>query len=229
MSLLGQFLELSVPTEDVPASLAFYRALGFTEIPVTDIRPWPHAAVTDGQVIIGLHGGGLEQPAFCFVRPGLATHIHTLTDAGLETRWARLGEDQFHEAGLQGPDDLQLVLLEAPTVSTALLDEAPPTLLGRSCEISLRCRDPETAMAFWTRAGFLAVTGDELDEMLVSTAGLTLGLRASVRGRDPVLRFEPRDVGAVMAGLERVGVGGRRTAEGEMVLAPEGTGLLVAT
>jgi hypothetical protein len=82
MSLLGQFLELSVPTEDVPTSLAFYRAPGFTEVPVADIRPWSHAAVTDGQVLIGLHGGGLEQPALSFVRPGLAAHINALADAG---------------------------------------------------------------------------------------------------------------------------------------------------
>lgn len=227
MSLLGQFLELSVPTEDVPASLAFYQALGFTELPVADIRPWFHAAVTDGQVLIGLHGGGLEQPALCFVRPGLASHINALADAGLTTSWARLGDDQFHEAGLLAPDDLQLRLLEAPTVSTALLDEAPPTLLGRSTEISLRCRDPDEALAFWTRAGFLAVSGDEPDEMLMSTAGLTLGLRGSVRSRDPLLRFEPRDVGRVLAALDRVGIRRRRTAEGEMVVAPEGTGLLI--
>jgi catechol 2,3-dioxygenase-like lactoylglutathione lyase family enzyme len=227
MSLLGQFLELSVPSEDVPASLAFYRALGFTEVPVADIRPWFHAAVTDGQVIIGLHGGGLEQPALCFVRTELERHLPALTDAGLEPAFARLGEDQFHEAGAMAPDDLLLLLVEAPTVSTAMLDESPPTLIGRSSEISLRCRDPEEALAFWTRAGFLAVSGDEPDGMLVATDGLTLGLRGSVRSRDPVLRFEPRDVGAVMLALEASGVRRRRTAEGEIVLAPEGTALLL--
>jgi len=227
MSLLGQFLELSVPTEDVPASLAFYHALGFTEVPVADIRPWFHAAVTDGQVVIGLHGGGLEQPALCFVRPELAHHLPALTDTGLDLVFTRLGDDQFHEVGLMTPDDLLLLMVEAPTVSTALLDEAPPTLLGRSCEISLRCRDPETALGFWTGAGFLAVTGDRPDEMLVSAAGLTLGLRDSVRSRDPLLRFEPRDVGSVLSALERVGIRRRRTEQGEIVIAPEGTGLLI--
>jgi catechol 2,3-dioxygenase-like lactoylglutathione lyase family enzyme len=227
MSLLGQFLELSVPTKDVATSLAFYRALGFTEVPVADIRPWFHAAVTDGQVIIGLHGGGLEQPALCFVRTELERHLPALTDAGLEPAFARLGEDQFHEAGVMAPDDLLLLLVEAPTVSTALLDDAPPTLIGRSSEISLRCRDPEEALAFWTRAGFLAVSGDEPDGMLVATDGLTLGLRGSVRGRGPLLRFEPRDLLAVVRALDAAGVRRRSTAEGEMIVAPEGTGLLV--
>lgn len=227
MSLLGQFLELSVPTEDVATSLAFYRALGFTEVPVADIRPWFHAAVTDGQVLIGLHGGGLEQPALCFVRPDLESNLPALTDAGLERVFTRLGEDQFHEAGVMAPDDLLLLLVEAPTVSTAMLDEAPPTLIGRSSEISLRCQDPDEALAFWTRAGFLAVSGDEPDELLMATAGLTLGLRGSMRSRDPLLRFEPRDVGAVMEALDQVGVRRRRTAEGEIVVAPEGTALLM--
>lgn len=227
MSLLGEFLELSVPTEDVPASLAFYHALGFTEVPVADIRPWFHAAVTDGQVLIGLHGSELEQPALCFVRPELARHLPALADAGLDLAFTRLGDDQFHEAGLMTPDDLLLLLVEAPTVNTALLDEAPPTLLGRSSEISLRCRDPETALAFWTGAGFLAVTGDEPDEMLVSASGLTLGLRGSVRSRDPLLRFEPRDVESVLAALERIGIKRRRTVAGELVVAPEGTRLLI--
>ena len=86
MSSLGQFLELSVPATDLAASLDFYLRLGFSELRVNDIRPGSYAAVTDGQIVIGLHGVGLEEPALTFVRPDLARHARALARRRHRTR-----------------------------------------------------------------------------------------------------------------------------------------------
>ena len=72
MSGIGTFLELSVPTDDIQASLEFYQRLGFTELTVNDIRTHYYAVVTDGRIAIGLHAGGFDEPALSFVVEGAA-------------------------------------------------------------------------------------------------------------------------------------------------------------
>jgi len=228
MSQLGSFLELGVPAPAVPESLAFYRALGFTELLTADIRSWPYAAVTDGQVIIGLHGAGLEQPALGFVRSDLAHHLGRLAQADLPTVFTRLGDDEFHEAGLMAPDEQLLILMEAATCSAAGADEAPPPLIGRSSEISLRCVDPERCLAFWTALGFLAVSEEDSRTLRICAAGLTLGIRPEQRQPGPLLRFESAapDVRGQLAAL---GIAAQPHPEGMLLRAPEGTALLLVT
>ena len=57
----GKFLEFSVPTPDIQASLNFYCELGFCELSVRDVRDYHYGVVTDGRIAIGLHAGGLDQ------------------------------------------------------------------------------------------------------------------------------------------------------------------------
>ena len=81
-----RFLELSLPTPDIGASLDFYRCLGFTELNTSDIRPYPYVVLTDGRIAIGLHGDQLPVPALSFVQSGAATWARQLEAAGFELR-----------------------------------------------------------------------------------------------------------------------------------------------
>jgi catechol 2,3-dioxygenase-like lactoylglutathione lyase family enzyme len=100
----GQFLEISVPTEDIQASREFYVHLGFTEIPVNDIREHFYAVVTDGRIAIGLHAGGHEEIALSFVWPDVARQVREFEDAGHEFTFVKLGHEEFNEAELLSPD-----------------------------------------------------------------------------------------------------------------------------
>ena len=190
MSNLGHFLELSVPAPDLGASLDFWLRLGFSEVRVNDIRPRGYAAVTDGQIVIGLHAVGLDEPALTFVRPDLARHARALMDAGTELEFVRLDDDQFNEVGLRTPDGHLLMLLEAPTFSVADDDHSPP-LIGRCTEVTLGCTDPAVTREFFERAGFLPVDEGEDDVVLLQTPGITLGLRPEARHAGVTLRSEP--------------------------------------
>lgn len=226
MSTLGHFLELSVPAPDLGASLDYWLRLGFNEVRVNDIRPRDYAAVTDGQIVVGLHGTGLEEPALTFVRPDLARHARALVDAGTELDFVRLDADQFNEVGLRTPEGHLLMLLEAPTFSVADEDHAPP-LIGRCTEVALGSATLDDTRTFFELAGFLGTEGEERDSVLLAAPGLSLALRAEDRHSGITLRFEP--AGAWRSLLDARGIAGRPSGHDYLLTAPEGTRLLLVS
>ncbi|MEQ1802459.1 MAG: hypothetical protein ABL989_11085 [Gammaproteobacteria bacterium] len=226
MSTLGHFLEYSVPAPDLGASLDFYLRLGLTEVRVNDIRPRSYAAVTDGQVVIGLHGAGLDEPALTFVRPDLARHARSLIDAGTDLDFVRLDDDQFNEVGLRTPDGHLVMLLEAPTFSVAD-DDLPAPLIGRCTELALAAVALAETRSFFELAGFLGTEGEDEDSVLVTAPGLSLALRPEGRQSGVTLRFEP--AGAWRELLDTRGIAGRPSGHDYVLVAPEGTRLLLVT
>lgn len=234
MPALGRFLELSVPAPDIRASLDFYLRLGFTELPVNDIRAHHYAVVTDGHAVIGLHGGGLEQPCLAFVRPGVAAHARRLADLGVEIAFARLAEDEFHEAGLHAPDGTLVVVMEARTYSTGSLADIPVPGFGRARELGLPTLDPDADLPFWLEAGFGprdeaadddGAGGSRGEGLLLEGPGLTLGLRPSQAWAGPVLWYGAPDP-AFLAARD---LAPARHPGGFSLRAPEGTRLAWAT
>ena len=226
MGAFGRFLELSVPTADVLRSLNFYRALGFGELPAGDIRPWHYAVVTDGALVLGLHGGGMDEPALCFVRPNLARQVRTLEAAGHGLEFCRLGSEEFHEAALRSPDGHLLLMIEARTFSPGGTGLATDGLLGRDGEIVLDCADVPASRAFFEPAGFLDAGADATSARL-DAPGIRIRLRESPRPGGVALRFPTTDPAAVARQLEALGLPVTRGAEGLVLRAPEGTRLAI--
>jgi len=218
---LGRFLEFSVPAPDLAASLDFYLQLGFSEVPVNDIRPRGYTAVTDGQIVIGLHNAGLDEPALTFVRPDLARHALALADAGADIEFQRLGADQFNEAGLRTADGQLLLLLEAPTFSATDIDIQSP-LIGRCTELVLGCTTADQTSSFFETAGFLGTQGDPDDTVRLAAPGLSIALRVEAR-RGVTLCFEPP--GDWRAQLAMRGISARPEGRDHLLTTPEGTRL----
>ena len=228
MGAFGKFLEFSVPAGDVLRSLAFYRSLGFAELTTGDIRAWHYAVVTDGQIAIGLHGGGIEEPALAFVRPNLARQVSALAAAGHGFEFQRLGADEFNEAALRSPDGHLILMMEARTFSPGDAGQGPKPLIGQCTEVTLACADPAVMRGFFENAGFLAAEEDETDAPRLHTPGITLGLRESARPGATMLRFEAGDARRVLRMLEEKDLRATRGPEGHVLKAPEGTRLVIA-
>jgi len=224
MSNLGHFLEFSVPAPDLAASLDFYLRLGLAEVRVNDIRPRGYVAVTDGQIVIGLHGTGLDEPALTFVRPDLARHARALLDGGTELDFLRLDDDQFNEVGLRTPDGQLVQLLEAPTFSVADDEQSPP-LIGRCTELTLGAASLADTRSFFELAGFLGTDGEDDGSVLLAAPGLALALRPEARQGGVTLRFEPPRTWREM--LDSRGITGRPSGRDYLLVAPEGTRLLL--
>lgn len=228
MDSVGRFMELSVPTADIQASLAFYHRLGFAELETGDIRTHHYAVVTDGRIAIGLHGGQIEAVGLTFVKPDLAAYARQLVAEGVELYFQRLGAEQFHELGFYSPDGHLLVLMEAPTFARAQLNDVQPPVLGSSTEISLGCRNLARSAAFWHGAGFIPDIDAEADKVEMLATGIKLGLRDDLREVEPALRFAPTDSSSVLQFLATHDIQVQPAPDGHRLTAPEGTVLLLA-
>ncbi len=226
---LGDFLEVSVATEDILRSYDFYLGLGFTGIEGSDVLGYRYGVVSDGTVAIGLHATDAPPLALTFVRDNLARHVGTLEALGLAPEDVQLGDHVFNRLSFPGPG-IALRLVEARTYSP--VGQVGESLLGRFDELRLPAHDPQESSGFFVNLGFAGT--EEGDDCTVACGGLTVRLPLAGGLKRPALQFATRDVADLARRLERGGYRYRLTREGQSpgpsleLTAPEGTLLRVA-
>jgi catechol 2,3-dioxygenase-like lactoylglutathione lyase family enzyme len=234
--VLGRFLEVSVRAPDLPESLAFYESLGFVQALTGDARPHPYAVITDGRLWLGLHGAGDDETTLSFVHPDLAAHAPRLGALGIELEFARLGAEQLHELGFLDPAGQRVALVEARTFSPPAAPPKP-SILGYFEEFGIPTSDLGRSATFWEALGLVAFEPERVPFTRVVAAGrdLNVGLY-DVDLRSPVLRFSAPDMPARIATLRERGLRfgerlprGMSAREHALLVAPEGTVLLLAT
>ena len=81
--LCGVFGEFCHPVADVNQSLVFWKKLGFASKNIEQ-QPYPHAIISDGLMIIGLHQTKhFDYPAITYFGLNTAARVTQLTDKGL--------------------------------------------------------------------------------------------------------------------------------------------------
>ena len=102
--VLGRFLEFSLATPDIQASLEFYTKLGFSQAEVGEAWPHPYAVVTDGRICLGLHQAAAACAVADLRQAGSAQASgRARAQLGLEFEFRRLGNDVFNEIGWLDP------------------------------------------------------------------------------------------------------------------------------
>ena len=234
--MLGRFLELSVATTDIQASLHFYGKLGFSEAAVGEAWAHPYAVVTDGRICIGLHQKVDFETSVTFVKPDLLKHLDALEGWGLTFEFRRLGNDVFNEVGWHDPSGNLIRVVEARTFSPSKRSSLDVSTCGYFTEIALPAVNLAAAKDYWERLGFVGM--DELDASLphVSCTSDTvdIGLYEPGHIRAPTLLFEIEDFGHTKARLDELGVkyGRAPTAlrsSAALLNSPEGTPLLMSS
>ena len=217
--MLGRFLELSVWSRDIAASVAFWESLGLAHGRVGDTWTHRYAVLSDGRLVLGLHEYEFPSPSVTWVRPGVAAALPGLAARGVSFDFAKTGEQEFNEAGFRDPDGQVATLLEARTWSADFGHAWPQSLAGHFREYRYPSRDPAATVAFWERLGLLA---DQTPGGPVAVAGgITLAPSAEARG--PELVFEHHDMDALPALLAARGHALERGAGGAGLLrAPDG-------
>jgi catechol 2,3-dioxygenase-like lactoylglutathione lyase family enzyme len=233
--MLGSFLELSLQTPDIAASLEFYTKLGFAQAEVGETWSHPYAVVTDGRLCLGLHQLADCEDRLSFVRPELLKALPALERVGVEFEYRHLGNDEFNCIGWRDPTGLAIRLLEARTFSPGKRLAKTSSTCGYFLEIALPAVDLGAAKDYWERLGFVGL--DELDASLphigCTSDTIDLGLYEPKSVRRPTLVFESEDPRALAAELRRLGIAaadrpaGLRRARAVMIVAPEGTPILV--
>jgi hypothetical protein len=230
MNLLGRFLEFSVRAPDILESLAFYKALGFTELTIGDVWPHRYAVVSDGELCIGLHDHELEGPAVTFVHPDVAKHARAMADHGFEFRFLNVDRDEFNQLGFTDPDGHMIRMLEARTFSPPV-DELDGSRCGEWLETTLPVRDAMHTGRFWAPLApvLLRLREEPTTHMRFDADGTALGLSESIALKQPSLCFKCHDREGLLAAIELHGLKHAPYPgfEGAFVelTAPEGTKL----
>ena len=234
--MLGRFLEFSIATPDIRASLDFYTKLGFTQAEAGDAWPHPYAVVTDGRICLGLHQDTSPTPSMTFVKPGLLKHLEALEEFGVQFEFRHLGNDVFNEVGWFNPAGQLVRLIEARTFSPSKRPALETSLCGYFLEIALPTPAPAAAKAYWERLGFVGIDepDDRLPHVSCTSDTIDLGLYDPADLHRSALRFEVDDVEETSARLADIGIAPAeasaprlRQIPGAVLNAPEGTPLLL--
>ncbi len=232
--MLGKFLELSLPTPDIQASLDFYLKLGFSEALVGETWAHQYAVVTDGRIHLGLHREGVAEPTLTFVRPGLLGALDDLESRGIEFEYRRLGNDAFNELAWRDTDGHLLRLIEARTFSPTKRPSTQTSQCGYFIEIALPSFDLMAGKTYWENLGFVGM--DEFDGRLPHVACtsdfIDIGLYESGVLRGAGLRFEADDLAATLSNLAASGIlpakdAALKAPQAARLSAPEGTPILI--
>ena len=189
--MLGTFLEISITTPDILASVQFYERLGLRQVPVGETWQHPYAVLSDGRWYLGLHRYDFPSPSLTFVLPGLRSHIQDLETLGVGFSFRKLAEEEFNEAGFCTPSGQMITLLEARTCSPLRPAPGNDSLCGYFREYRLAVIDPVAEGRFWEQLGFLP-TGDQSPSaarVQLSVAHLNVGLQRSMQPQPATLVF----------------------------------------
>jgi catechol 2,3-dioxygenase-like lactoylglutathione lyase family enzyme len=230
--VLGRFLEYSIPTQDIGASLEFYAKLGFTQAEVGETWTHPYAVVTDGRLHLGLHQERDAAAALTFVKPDVLRELGGLESRGVKFEFRRLGNDVFNELGWLDPSGHLIRLIEARTFSPSKRARTDLSLCGYFLEIALPAPDRELAKQYWEQFGFVGL--DEpaaaLPHVSCTSDSIDIGLYDPAQLRLPTLVFDTDDVTHARQQLAETGIEPARTApvrEALLLAAPEGTRILL--
>lgn len=234
--MLGRFLEVSLATPDIQASLDFYVKLGFSQAEAGDAWPHPYAVVTDGRIHLGLHQAVIPTPSMTFVKPDLLKQLDILESLGVEFEFRRLGNDVFNEVGWFDPSGQMIRLIEARTFSPSKRRVGETSYCGYFLEMALPTPDRERSKAYWEQFGFVGI--DEMEDRLphisCTSDTVDLGLYEPAHLRRSALRFEVDDIGATLARLAEIGLfpAGEMTSAlkqlpAAVLIAPEGAQILL--
>jgi catechol 2,3-dioxygenase-like lactoylglutathione lyase family enzyme len=235
--LFGRFLEFSIATRDIRASVQFYEELGFHHLLTGDIWQHRYGVLSDGRLVLGLHERRGADFSLTFVQPDLATHLNAWRTAGIAPLFTRLGETDFHEVRLQDPSGTDITSLEARTFSPGATEPslARPAC-GRFTACSIPALEPEATQRFWERAGCIAHEPLELpyEHQPLIGKGLELALHRPALFDRPVLTFRDPQMDVRVRELRDRGIEQapdlpqELKARGHALLcAPEGTQLLL--
>jgi catechol 2,3-dioxygenase-like lactoylglutathione lyase family enzyme len=233
----GRFLEFSIATRDIRASVQFYEELGFRQLLTGDIWQHRYGVLTDGRLVIGLHERRGADFSITFVQPDLASHVPAWRAAGFEPHFTRLGTDDFHEVQLQDPSGTDIVALEARTFSPGAVEPGSTRpACGRFTSCSIPALEPEATQQFWERAGCVAHEALELpyEHRPLIGKGLELALHRPGLFDRPLLTFRDPQMGTRLRELAARGIEPSPDLPRELkarghalLLAPEGTQLLL--
>ncbi len=209
--MLGDFLEFSVSVPSLAEAANELQSLGFQEAITTEIADSQYMPLSMSSVTVGLRPTDDAALAISFIRPDLVNYLRAYRRIGIKPKFASLADDEFHRAGFEDPNGLQIVLLEARTCAPLLPDNAVVSILGDFVEFSTPTHSLTESTEFWGRLGMHRDADRKSTERSTHLRGhgLRIGFYEGVRFA-PGLSFTCADLDTRVAFLEAKGCSIRR-------------------
>ncbi len=234
--MLGKFHEISIETDDIAESVAYYERLGFSHCGTTDTWQHPYGVMTDGRLYIGLHQFKFPSPTLSYVHPGVAQRAPVIERLGIDLAWKRVSDEAFNEFGFLDPSGQPVRVQEAPTHFSSDLGLGETSLCGDFAEYSLPSAEFEPMRAFWEPLGFVALgeTDAPYLRMSMTSDHIDLAVHRPRTLDQPMLVFAAADMGERIERLRSLDVvisdelpRGLDPRSAALLRAPEGTALLL--
>ena len=206
--MLGKFHEISVETEDIADSVAFYERLGFSHCGTTDTWQHPYGVMTDGKLFLGLHQFKFPSPTLTYVHANVAQHCACHREAGHRHRVEARRRRRFQRIRL--PRSLRTAGASAGSAHAFLRRRASATMARcAATSPSSACppREFQPMREFWEPLGFVALDETEAPYLRMSMTSDHLDL-AVHRPRTldaPMLVFAAADMGERIERLRALG------------------------
>ncbi|MEJ0006090.1 MAG: hypothetical protein WDM77_06795 [Steroidobacteraceae bacterium] len=233
----GRFLEISLSTPDISASLDFYESLGFWQAPTGDVWSHRYGVVTDGRLVLGLHELA-DFDAITYIHPDIAAIAKSLSAAGVSLTVRHTDPEVFNRIEFADPAGQKTRMLAARTFSPTDRPTDQDSPLGYFAQYSLPVTDAAPVAAFWEALGFVAMPQEDApySHQSLTSDGIDLALHAPRLLPAPALVFCEEGMADKIASLRESGVEvdaalprGLATDSNALLQAPEGTLLLLLT
>jgi predicted enzyme related to lactoylglutathione lyase len=150
---LGDVVQISIGVPDLAEAVAFYEALGFSQI-ATNQEPWPWAQFSDGRNLILLNQDGNIYTGLNYFSTNVAEKVAEIEAAGVSFMNKQQQNGTIHTAIFGDNNGLMVGLINHEAAEMPHPTGFPLCHCGKFGELAVAVNDFGETAAFWQQFGF---------------------------------------------------------------------------
>jgi predicted lactoylglutathione lyase len=150
---LGDVVQISMGVPELAESVAFYEALGFSQI-AANLEPWPWAQFSDGRNLILLNQDGNEYLGLTYFSTNVAEKVAQIEALGVSFLQKQRQNGRLHTAIFGDPNGLLVGLIQHEAAEMPHPTSFPLCHCGKFGELAVAVHDFGETAVFWQQFGF---------------------------------------------------------------------------
>ncbi len=205
---LGDYIQISLSTEDLDKSLSFYKKLGFKEINERRNGTVPWALLSDGMFMFMISQHDFPSPTFTYYGENSDKRIQILQSRGVS--FDKIFNDSKGNATAitTDPNLLNITVINFNTNKLPTPSGHSYCILGQFKEVTIPTDNLENSINFWQKVGFSKKNKNSISDLNVTlTDGLIeIGLHQSKKYINFTFSYITENINAVTNRLKEVDI-----------------------
>lgn len=203
----GAVMHLAVSCRDIPASLPFYRTLGFTILFIDNETSPSFVRLTDGMVVLALIAEDFGTPALACFTTSLQENVAGLQQLHIDVQTGTDDHGDITQAHFTDPDGLHIWLHPLTKHSIQPAGEANP-VCGIFGELATRVQDLDSSIRYWRHLGFTLKYRADIPYpfAIMSNGPMLFGLHRNNEITRPALTYYAPDMAGRIEKLKQNGI-----------------------